>query len=139
MKSNYNNTYFTAFYGIRNNILYTAVLVDNIIFPTSPVEKTAKGTYDYIRAPRSQDFVDTVLNDFFVIVDDSINMFSITLKKNEVAVCSDGEMMVAFSHSKAMLDYATKRIYENLDQFQKPYFTVYHEELKKEPKRLVRF
>ena len=129
MKVN-NNIYYTAFYGIAYDRLYTAchLKFENMIFPTSPVVKNAKGTYDYIRAPRSQEFIDAILNDIFSIVGGSTEKLSVVLKENEVVVCSDGQMMVAFSHRKAALDYATKQLYENLDSFRTPTLVSYEYE-----------
>ena len=126
MKAN-NNTYYAAFYGIAYDRLYTAAFstVEKMIFPTSPVVKNAKGTYDFIRAPRSKEFIDAILNDIFSIVGDSTEQLSIILKENEVVICSDGKMMFAFSHSKAALDYATKQLYENLDSFRTPTLVSY--------------
>ena len=126
MKNN-NNTYYAAFYGIAYDRLYTAFLLpfEKMIIPTSQVKKNAKGTYDYIRAPRSQEFIDAILNDLFSIVGDSTEKLSIVLKENEVVVCSDGQLMFAFSHRKAALDYATKQLYENLDSFRTPTLVSY--------------
>jgi hypothetical protein len=126
MKTN-NNIYYTAFYGIAYDRLYTAFLLpfEKMIFPTSQVQKNAKGTYDYIRAPRSQEFIDAILNDQFSIVGDSTEKLSIVLKENEVVVCSDGQLMVAFSRRKSALDYATKQLYENLDSFRTPKLVSY--------------
>ena len=126
MKNN-NNIYYTAFYGIAYDRLYTAFILpfEKMIIPTSQVKKNAKGTYDYIRAPRSKEFIDAILNDIFSIVGDSTEKLSIVLKESEVVVCSDGKMMFAFSHRKAALDYATKQLYENFDSFRTPTLVSY--------------
>jgi hypothetical protein len=121
MKTN-DNIYYTAFYGIAYNRLYAACFLpfEKMIIPTSPVKKNAKGTYDYISVPRSQEFIDEMLNDRFSIVEGSTVKLSIILKEDEAVVCSNGKMMVAFSHSRAALDYVTEQLYENLDSFRTP-------------------
>ena len=119
------NTYFTAFYGIEGDALYTAIEMNKNIFPVMPVKNNINGTYCCIRTPREQSFVDAVLNDFFVNTEDSAKKFSIVLQENEAAVCSDGKMVFALSFSDAALKYATEQICENLDNFKVPTFEGY--------------
>ena len=137
MKFNYNNapgTYYTAFYSIENGKLYAALGDEECYCPILPVKKHSNEMYDFISVVKSWEFVDEILNSMFVHHNDPNKKFSIVLRNSESIVSSNDKIVFAAATSMAALHYATKQIYENLDQFKKPNFAGYDKELKISPK-----
>ena len=140
MKVNYKNadgTYYTAFYCIENGKLYAALGDEEYYSPVFPVKKHLGNTYDFISVVKSWEFVDEILNSMFVHRDDPNKRFSIVLRDKESLVSSDDKIIFAAATTMGALHYATKSIYENLDQFMKPNFTGYNKELKVDSKLTV--
>lgn len=129
-----NDTYPTAFFGIEGNTLYAALESDESIVPLMAVNKSANGNYSFVCVEREQNFVDAVLNDMLYDNEAPGRKFSIKLRSKEILIISDGKMIFAVAGSVAALHFATQQIYENLEQFKKPYFTGYHEELEIVPR-----
>ena len=133
MKVNYKNapgTYYTAFYSIENGKLYAALGDEESYCPIFPVKKHSDEMYDFISVVRPWEFVDEILNSMIVHHNDPNMKFSIVLRNSESVVSSNNKIVFAAATSMAALHYATKQIYENLDQFKKPNFAGYHKELK---------
>lgn len=124
-----NNTYPTAFFGIEGNTLYAALESDKSIAPLMPVKKSPNGAYSFVCAVREQNFVDSVLNDMFYDSEDPSKKFSIKIQSKETLVLSDGKMVFAVAGSVSALHFATKQIYDNLEQFKRPGVKVYYDEL----------
>ena len=137
MKVYYKNvpgTYYTAFYSIENGKLFAALGDEEHYSPICPIIKHTNKLYDFIAVVKTQEFVDEILNSMVVHSDDSNQKFSIMLREKESCVSSNGEIIFAVADSMPALHYATKQIYENLELFNKPYFTGYRDELKMNPK-----
>lgn len=126
--------YFTAFFSIEDGTLFAAVGNQEYYNPIFPVVKSSDKEYSFISEVKHQDFVDDILNGMIVNVKDRNQRFSIMLYAKDSCVSSDGTIIFAVAKTAAALHYATKQIYEHLDQFKKPRFTGYHEELEIEPK-----
>ena len=133
------NHYFTAFFSIENGTLFAAAGDQEYYDPIFPVVKSSNKEYSFISVVKHQDFVDDVLNGMIVNAKDRNQKFSIVLNGKDSGISSNGTIIFAVSKTAAALHYATKQIYENLEQFKKPYFTGYHEELEIVPKGFVRF
>ncbi len=133
------NHYFTAFFSIENGTLFAAAGDQEYYDPIFPVVKSSNKEYSFISVVKHQDFVDDVLNGMIVNAKDRNQKFSIVLNGKDSCISSNGTIIFAVSKTAAALHYATKQIYENLEQFKKPYFTGYHEELEIVPKGFVRF
>lgn len=133
MKVYYKNapgTYYTAFYSIENGKLYAALGDEECYYPIFPIKKHSNKKYDFISVVRPWEFVDEILNSMIVHHNDPNMKFSIVLRNSESVVSSNNKIVFAAATSMAALHYATKQIYENLDQFKKPNFAGYHKELK---------
>ncbi len=133
------NHYFTAFFSIENGKLFAAFGDQEYYDPVFPVVKDSDDVYPFISVVRHQSFVDEILNNMIVNSKDRNKKFSIMLNVKDSCISSNGTIIFAVAKTAAALHYATKQIYENLEQFKKPYFTGYHEELKIVPKGFVRF
>jgi hypothetical protein len=133
------NHYFTAFFSIENGTLFAAVGDRECYDPIFPVVKSSDKEYSFISVVKHQDFVDDVLNGMIVNTKDRNKKFSIVLNGKDSCISSNGTIIFAVSKTAAALHYATRQIYENLEQFIKPHFTGYHEELEIVPKGFVRF
>ena len=128
------NHYFTAFFSIENGTLFAAVGDQEYYDPIFPVVKSSNKEYSFISEVKHQDFVDDVLNGMIVNAKDRNQKFSIVLNEKDSCVSSNGTIIFAVSKTAAALHFATKQIYENLEQFKKPHFTGYHEELEIVPR-----
>ena len=128
------NHYFTAFFSIENGTLFAAAGDQEYYDPIFPVVKSSNKEYSFISVVKHQDFVDDVLNGMIVNAKDRNQKFSIVLNGKDSCISSNGTIIFAVSKTAAALHYATKQIYENLEQFKKPYFTGYHEELEIVPR-----
>ena len=133
MKVNYTNapgTYYTAFYSIEHGKLYAAYGDEICYTPVFPEIKESNTMYSFFITVSSQEFVDEVLNNMLVHHDDPNKKFSIVLRDKESVVSSNDKIIFAAATSLGALYYATKQIYENVDQFKKCNFTGYRKELK---------
>ena len=128
------NYYFTAFFSIEKGTLFAAVGDQEYYDPIFPVVKSSNKEYSFISVVKHQDFVDDILNGMIVNAKDRNQKFSIVLHGKDSCISSNGTIIFAVSKTAAALHYATKQIYENLEQFKKPYFTGYHEELEIVPR-----
>lgn len=128
------NHYFTAFFSIENGTLFAAVGNQEYYDPIFPVVKSSNKEYSFISEVKHQDFVDDVLNGMIVNAKDRNQKFSIVINEKDSCVSSNGTIIFAVSKTAAALHFATKQIYENLEQFKKPHFTGYHEELEIVPR-----
>lgn len=128
------NHYFTAFFSIENGTLFAAVGDQEYYDPIFPVVKSSNKEYSFISVVKHQDFVDDILNGMIVNAKDRNQKFSIVLNGKDSCISSNGTIIFAVSKTAAALHYATKQIYENLEQFKKTYFTGYHEELEIVPR-----
>ena len=140
MKVNYKNeegTYYTAFYSVENGKLYAAWGDEEYYSPIFPIKKYSNNMYDFIGVVKSWEFVDQILNSMIVHRDDPNKRFSIVLRDKESLVSSNDKIIFAAATTMCALHYATKQIYENLDQFKKPNFTGYNKELKVASKLIV--
>ena len=133
------NHYFTAFFSIENGKLVAGFGDQEGYAPVFPVVKSSDKEYSFISVVKHQDFVDDVLNGMIVNTKDRNKKFSIVLNGKDSCISSNGTIIFAVSKTAAALHYATRQIYENLEQFIKPHFTGYHEELEIVPKGFVRF
>ena len=124
-----NTTYPTAFFGIEGSTLYAALESDKSIAPLMPVKKSPNGAYSFVCVVREQNFVDAVLNDMLYDSEDPSKKFSIKIQSKETLVLSDGKMVFAVAGSVSALHFATKQIYDNLEQFKRPGVKVYYDEL----------
>ena len=132
MKVNYKNapgTYYTAFYSIDHGKLFAAYGDEEYYALVFPVVKESDEMYSFFSTVKTQEFVDTILNSMLVHWDDPNKKFSIALRDRESVVSSNDKIIFAAATSMAALHYATKQIYENLDQFERFNFVGYHEEL----------
>ena len=120
-------TYYTAFYGIEDDALYTAHEENKRVTPIVPISPDSNGTYAFISTPKKQDFVDAVFNDFFVCSADPSQKICVSLENKEVMVCSDGRMVFAVSLTLDGLCHATEQIYNNLAQFKSPNLVAYRQ------------
>ena len=130
-------TYYTALYCVKNGKLFAAYGDEAYYAPAFPVTKESDKMYPFISTVRSREFVDDVLNSMIVHHSDPNQKFSIVLRGKESVVSSNGTIIFAAGSSFEALHFATKQIYENLDQFKKSHFTGYNEELKMRPKSIV--
>lgn len=131
------NHYFTAFFSIENGKLFAGFGDQEGYDPVFPVVKGAE--YPFISVVKHQSFVDEILNNMIVNSKDRNKKFSIVLNGKDSCISSNGTIIFAAAKTAAALHYATKQIYENIEQFKKPHFTGYHEELAIVPKGFVRF
>ena len=131
------NHYFTAFFSIENGKLFAGFGDQEGYDSVFPVVKGAE--YPFISVVKHQSFVDEILNNMIVNSKDRNKKFSIVLNGKDSCISSNGTIIFAAAKTAAALHYATKQIYENIEQFKKPHFTGYHEELAIVPKGFVRF
>ena len=131
------NHYFTAFFSIENDKLFAGFGDQEGYDPVFPVVKGAG--YSFISVVKHQSFVDEILNNMIVNSKDRNKKFSIALNDKDSCISSNGTIIFAAAKTAAALHYATKQIYENIEQFKKPHFTGYYEELAIVPKGFVRF
>ena len=133
------NHYFTAFFCIENGVLFAACGDQEYYSPLFPAFKSAEDEYSCYAVVKHQNFVDDILNGMFVNPKDPNQKFSIVLRDKESCVSSNGTIIFAVARTFPALHYATKQVYENLEQFKKSYFAGYKEELEIRPKRTVSF
>ena len=129
-----NNHYLTAFFSVENGTLFAAYGDEEYYSPLFPVFKNSDNEYSFFAVTKHQDFVDEILDSMYITPKIPNQRFSIRLRNKEACVASNGVIIFAAAKTADALHYATKQIYENLEQFKKHYFTRYNESLKIEPK-----
>ena len=128
------NHYYTAFFSIENGALFTAYGDQEQYCPLFPAFKSAENEYSCCAVVKHQEFVDDILNGMLVNPKDTNQKFSIVLRDKESCVSSNGTIIFAVAKTFPALHYATKQVYENLEQFKKSCFAGYNEELEINPK-----
>jgi len=132
MKLNYTiapGMYLTAFFSIENGKLFAAYGDEEKCAPIFPVVKDGDERYLFLTTVKPQKFVNDILNSMWIDCAGLNKEFNIVLRGKETCVLSNGTLIFAAGKSMEAVHFATKQIYENLDQFKKLYFTRYYEEL----------
>lgn len=141
MKMKHTNTprtYYIAFYCIEDDKLFAAYGDKEYYTPAFPVVNRLNGMYNFIGRVETQEFVDEMLNRMWVHYADPDKKISVEIRDKESLVSSNDKIIFAAGSSMEALHFATKQIYENLDQFKGHHFAGYSEELKLGPQAITK-